>query len=84
MYYKIIKINIFFQLKIHSNYNKSAYVDLDAGLIKLSRDVYFQPNNYIAPICLPKVKKSFAGEMAIATGWGATSNGKIYFKDKFL
>ena len=76
MNYKVIKVNILFQLKIHRNYNKSDHIDLDVGLIKLNRKIYFKKDNLIAPICIPTVRKLFIGEIATATGWGVTSNLK--------
>ncbi|XP_037941501.1 trypsin-like [Teleopsis dalmanni] len=57
---------------IHPDYSTRTF-DSDIALIRMSEPV--EVNDLLRPVCMPDPDKSFAGENAVATGWGALSQG---------
>merc|ERR1712168_647824 len=59
----------------HNKYN-SRKINYDFALMKLKKDIDFKKHPHMRPICLPNANAGdFAGEKAIVSGWGATSEG---------
>ncbi|KAF6213201.1 hypothetical protein GE061_010917 [Apolygus lucorum] len=58
----------------HAGYS-TVTLDNDIALLKLDEDVEIEDE--FMPACLPPLKKSFAGETGIVTGWGVTAAGKL-------
>ncbi|XP_060657155.1 trypsin [Drosophila nasuta] len=56
----------------HPKYNARNY-DNDIAIIKLDEPVEF--NEVLHPVCMPTPGRSFKGETAIVTGWGALKVG---------
>ncbi|KAH8300356.1 hypothetical protein KR044_013366, partial [Drosophila immigrans] len=56
----------------HPKYNARNY-DNDIAIIKLDEPVEF--NEVLHPVCMPTPGRSFKGESAIVTGWGALKVG---------
>jgi len=55
----------------HPQYNKDT-IDNDIAILKLEKDITFNSN--VVPACLPTDKsKTYAGQTAVVSGWGATS-----------
>ncbi|KAM7342802.1 trypsin-1-like [Cochliomyia hominivorax] len=57
---------------IHERYSPFN-INNDIGLIQLEEPV--EMSNVLRPICMPSKEKNFEGEIGIASGWGATSEG---------
>lgn len=73
---------------IHERYNPFN-INNDIGLIQLNEAV--EMSNVLRPVCMPSKEKDFVGEIGIASGWGATSEGgsladklMVSFKAKLL
>ncbi|XP_066986717.1 serine proteinase stubble-like [Macrobrachium rosenbergii] len=64
------------QIIIHPSYILSS-VDNDIALIKLATPITFQPDNKIAPVCLPDAGNLYENVNAVITGWGTTTFGGI-------
>lgn len=67
--------------------NFTSRLDYDAALVRLSEpiDISGESGTSILPVCIPTeedVAKMYAGLNATVTGWGLTSEGRIYFKHK--
>ncbi|XP_066984559.1 clotting factor G beta subunit-like [Macrobrachium rosenbergii] len=64
------------QIVVHPSYSSST-MDNDIALIKLATPITFQPDNKIAPVCLPDAGNLYENVNAVVTGWGTTTSGGI-------
>ncbi|XP_017122071.1 brachyurin [Drosophila elegans] len=55
---------------VHSKFDRKTVIN-DVALIRLPKKLTFNRN--IQPVKLPSVKRTYAGRMAIISGWGLTS-----------
>jgi hypothetical protein len=61
-FYKPIKANL------HPRFtNKTNYDDYDISIVTLNREILF--DDYILPICLPKITDDFSGKYLKVAGW---------------
>ncbi|XP_023287914.1 trypsin-1-like [Orussus abietinus] len=58
----------------HGAYSTVNYNN-DIALLKIAEDLKF--SGPLRPVCLPERGKTFSGEMAIVTGWGALEEGGV-------
>ena len=62
----------------HYNYvDKTTYAEYDYSIVKLREPLTFNIN--VKPACLPNSENFNIGNSALASGWGSTKSGKIYF-----
>jgi len=58
---------------LHNRYNSKTF-NFDFALMKLKKNIDFKKHPHVRPICLPSADAGdFAGEKAIVSGWGDTS-----------
>ncbi|XP_069977040.1 chymotrypsin-like protease CTRL-1 [Penaeus vannamei] len=58
------------RIVVHRNYNRKT-LENDIALLEVARNIPFQKDNSIAPVCLPKMPINDCVQIeAIATGWG--------------
>ena len=60
------------KIDIHPRFGQRATFDFDFALVKLDRQIDFDLNSFIHPICLPFEDKNekLTGEVGTASGWG--------------
>ena len=62
----------------HYNYvDMTTYHEYDYSIVKLREPLTFNIN--VKPACLPNSENFDIGNSALASGWGSTKGGKIYF-----
>ena len=68
----------------HPNYDKVEYLDSDIAIVKLASPLRF--TDHVQPAWLPdpSTTPDETGQMAVASGWGITSEGNINKRLYFL